>query len=76
MRDGSSLPIWFDLAEPLAEDVIIAKLRVKSETIIGEESAAIWDLFPRLQDVGARDIGHALSVGAGGTGRAKLRATS
>ena len=76
MRDGSSLPIWFDLAEPLAEDVIIAKLRVKSETIIGEESAAIWDLFPRLQDVGARDIGHALSVGAGGAGRAKLRATS
>ena len=76
MRDGSSLPIWFDLAEPLAEDVIIAKLRVKSETIIGEESAPIWDLFPRLQDLGARDIGHALSVGAGGTGRAKLRATS
>ena len=76
MRDGSSLPIWFDLAEPLAEDVIIAKLRVKSETIIGEESAAIWDLFPRLQDVGARDIGHALSVGAGSAGRAKLRATS
>ena len=76
MRDGSSLPIWFDLAEPLAEDVIIAKLRAKSDTIIGEASAAIWDLYPRLQDLGARDIGHALSVGAGGTGRAKLRATS
>ena len=76
MRDGSSLPIWFDLAEPLTEDVIIAKLRAKSDTIIGEASAAIWDLYPRLQDLGARDIGHALSVGAGGTGRAKLRATS
>ena len=76
MRDGSSLPIWFDMAEPLAGDVIIAKLRAKSDTIIGEASAAIWDLFPRLQDLGARDIGHALSVGAGGTGTAKLRATS
>ncbi len=76
MRDGSSLPIWFDLAEPLTEDVIIAKLRAKSDTIIGEASAAIWDLYPRLQDLGARDIGHALSVGAGGAGRAKLRATS
>ena len=76
MRDGNSLPIWFDLAEPLAEDVNIAKLRVKSDTIIGEASAAIWDLYPRLQDLGARDIGHALSVGVGGAGRAKLRATS
>ena len=76
LRDGSRLPVWFDLAEPLAEEVIIAKLRAKSDTIIGGTSAAIWGLYPQVQDLGARSIGHALSVAAGGAETVGLRATS
>ena len=76
LRDGSRLPVWFDLAEPLAEEVIIAKLRVKSDTIIGGTSAAIWGLYPQVQDLGARSIGHALSVAAGGAETGDLRATN
>jgi hypothetical protein len=64
------------LAEPLAEEVIIAKLRAKSDTIIGGTSAAIWGLYPQVQDLGARSIGHALSVAAGGAETVDLRATS
>ena len=76
LRDGSRVPVWFDLAEPLAEEVIIAKLRAKSDTIIGGTSAAIWGLYPQVQDLGARSIGHALSVAAGGAETVDLRATS
>ena len=76
LRDGSRLPVWFDLAEPLAEEVIIAKLRAKSDTIIGGTSAAIWGLYPQVQDLGARSIGHALSVAVGGAETGDLRATS
>ena len=76
LRDGSRLPVWFDLAEPLAEEVIIAKLRAKSDTIIGCTSAAIWGLYPQVQDLGARSIGHALSVAAGGAETVGLRPTS
>ena len=62
LKNGESLPIWFDLAEPLGENEIIAKLQAKSKTIIGDAGDAIWKLYPQLNDIGARDIGHALSL--------------
>ena len=36
------------------------KLRRKSSTIIGDAGAAIWDLHPRLGQLGARDIASAM----------------
>ena len=60
LMDGRSIPVWFDLADPFAPAVLAEKLRRKSSTIIGEASAAVWDLHPRLGQLGARDIAGAM----------------
>jgi len=60
LADGRAIPVWFDLADPFAPEVLAEKLQRKSSTIIGEASAAIWDLHPRLGQLGARDIAGAL----------------
>jgi len=58
--DGRVIPVWFDLADRLAPELLAEKLQRKSSTIIGEASAAIWDLHPRLGQLGARDIASAM----------------
>ena len=60
LTDGRAIPVWFDLADPFAPEVLAEKLQRKSSTMIGEASAAIWDLHPRLGQLGARDIADAL----------------
>ena len=60
LTDGRSIPVWFNLADPFAPEVLAEKLQRKSSTIIGEAGAAIWDLHPRLGQLGARDIAKAL----------------
>ena len=60
LTDGRTIPLWFDLAEPFTIEVLAAKLQRKSFTIIGEASAAIWNLYPRFGQLGARDIAAAL----------------
>ena len=56
LTDGRTIPLWFDLAEPFTTEVLAGKLKHKSSTIIGEASASIWNLHPRLEQLGARDI--------------------
>ena len=58
--DGRVIPVWFDLADRLAPELLAEKLQRKSSTIIGKASAAIWSLHPRLGQLGARDIAKAL----------------
>ena len=58
--DGRVIPVWFDLADRLAPEVLAEKLHRKSSTIIGDAGAAIWDLHPRLGQLGARDIASAM----------------
>ena len=60
LKDGRGIPVRFDLADPFAPDVLAEKLQRKSSTIIGDAGAAIWDLHPRLGQLGARDIAAAL----------------
>ena len=60
LTDGRAIPVWFDLADPLAPEVLAEKLHRKSSTIIGDAGAAIWDLHPRLGQLGARDIASAM----------------
>ena len=60
LTDGRTIPLWFDLAEPFTTEVLAEKLQRKSSTIIGEASAAIWNLYPRFGQLGARDITAAL----------------
>ena len=60
LTDGRAIPVWFDLADPFAPEVLAEKLQRKSSTIIGEASAAIWSLHPRLGQLGARDIASAM----------------
>ena len=60
LTDGRTIPLWFDLAEPFATEVLAEKLQRKSSTIIGEASAAIWNLYPCFEKLGARDIAAAL----------------
>jgi 2-methylcitrate dehydratase PrpD len=60
LTDGRAIPVWFDLADPLAPEVIAEKLKRKSTTIIGDAGAAIWNLHPRLGQLGARDIAGAM----------------
>ena len=58
--DGRTIPVWFDLANPFTPEVLAGRLQRKSSTIIGEASAAIWNLHHRLGQLGARDIAAAL----------------
>ena len=58
--DGRVIPVWFDLADRLAPEVLAEKLHRKSSTIIGDAGAVIWDLHPRLGQLGARDIASAM----------------
>ena len=60
LTDGRAIPVWFDLADPFAPEVLAEKLQRKSSTIIGDAGAAIWDLHPRLGQLGARDIASAM----------------
>ena len=60
LTDGRTIPLWFDLAEPFTTEVLAEKLQRKSSTIIGEASAAIWNLYPCFGQLGARDIAAAL----------------
>ena len=60
LTDGRAIPVWFDLADPFAPKVLAEKLQRKSSTIIGDAGAAIWDLHPRLGQLGARDIASAM----------------
>ena len=60
LTDGRAIPVWFDLADPFAPEVLAEKLQRKSSTIIGEAGTAIWDLHPRLGQLGARDIASAM----------------
>ena len=62
LTDGRAIPVWFDLADPFAPEVLAEKLQRKSSTIIGDAGAAIWDLHPRLGQLGARDIASAMLV--------------
>lgn len=56
LRDGHTIPIYFDLAEPLLPSVLEERLRRKSFTVIGAASAAVWELQPSLKQLGARGI--------------------
>lgn len=56
LKDGHTIPIYFDLAEPLVPSVLLERLRRKSFTVIGAASAAVWKLQPNLKQLGARDI--------------------
>ena len=67
LTDGRAIPVWFDLADPLAPEVIAEKLQRKSTTIIGDAGAAIWNLHPRLGQLGARDIAGAMLAAWHGT---------
>lgn len=60
LRDGRNLTVWFDLAEPFAPAALTDKLKKKSMTILGDAGTAIWDIHPRLGQLGARDIGAAM----------------
>ena len=60
LTDGRAIPVWFDLADPFAPEALAEKLQRKSSTIIGDAGAAIWDLHPRLGQLGARDIASAM----------------
>ena len=60
LTDGRSIPVWFNLADPFAPEVLAEKLQLKSSTILGEASAATWDLYPRLGKLGSRDIASAM----------------
>jgi len=69
LEDGRNIPVWFDLADPFSPAVLAAKLQQKSSTIIGDAATAIWDLHPRLDQLGARDVA-AVLVTAGGDAKA------
>ena len=67
LKDGCKIPIWFDLAAPLAPEALAEKLQRKSSTIIGNKSTAIWSLHGKFSQLGARDIG-AVLLAAGAEG--------
>jgi 2-methylcitrate dehydratase PrpD len=69
LTDGRGIPVWFDLADPFAPEVLAEKLQRKSSTMIGDTSSVIWDLHPRLGQLGARDVAGAL-LAAGAAGQA------
>ena len=60
LTDGRGIPVWFDLADPFSPNVLAEKLQRKLSTMIGDTSAVIWDLHPRLGQLGARDVAGAL----------------
>lgn len=60
LSDGSDITAAHDLDAPLPVDVLAARLRAKSEDILGAQGAALWDRFSQLSGVSARDLGRAM----------------
>ena len=59
LTDGRAIPVWFDLADPFAPEVLAEKLQRKSSTIIGE-AALPSGTFTRALGSLARDIASAM----------------
>lgn len=43
LRDGTRLAVAHDLAAPIADDVLAAKLRAKAVALLGDRGAVLWD---------------------------------
>ncbi len=57
MVDGTSVSIAHDLADPVAEEVLGARLRHKAICVIGKQGEEIWGMLPRLHSMSARELG-------------------
>lgn len=58
LSDGREIAMSHDLAAPLAEDVLAAKLREKSIAMIDDYGHKLWDKLPQLDtDLDARQLG-------------------
>ncbi|MEQ3709092.1 MAG: MmgE/PrpD family protein [Tateyamaria sp.] len=61
LSDGSEIPLHYDLAESMPEEILAFRLRHKAQAILGEEGAALWDMLDALETHSARAIGARLS---------------
>ena len=71
LRDESEIPFHYDLAEPMAEEVLARRLRSKAVAMLGQEGAALWDLADKLEKQSARDIGARLGQGNSSVAKTK-----
>ena len=60
LKDGTTLPIYHDLAARLPSEVLGGKLRAKAEAMIGARGASLWPEFRDLSVRSAREVGKAL----------------
>ena len=59
-KDGSDVPVAFDLMDPLPPQVLESKLRAKAMAIMADDGVAIWDQCGSLSGMTARDVGKLL----------------
>ena len=60
LKDGTTVPIYHDLAARLPHEVLAEKLRAKARAMIGERADFLWDGFRDLRARSAREVGEAL----------------
>ena len=64
LKDGTVIAMSYDLADPVAEDVLGRRLREKAKAMIGAEGDALWGLADGLDHLPARAIGARLAFSA------------
>lgn len=60
LKDGTTVPIYHDLAARLPHEVLADKLRAKARAMIGDRAGVLWDRFRDLRARSAREVGAAL----------------
>lgn len=61
LKDGSEVALHHDLADPIEEATLAARLRQKAEAMLGDEGASLWDMLDGLDAMPAREIGRRLN---------------
>ncbi|MEL7254937.1 MAG: MmgE/PrpD family protein [Pseudomonadota bacterium] len=74
LKDGSEVVLQHDLAAPIEEAALAARLRQKAEAMLGDEGAALWDMLSGLDAMPATSIGKILSRESGQSPGAESRA--
>ena len=64
LADGTTVPVYHDLAAPLPQAVLADKLAAKAQAMIGDRGTSLWQAFRDLAPVSARDVGKALRDGS------------
>jgi 2-methylcitrate dehydratase PrpD len=59
LKDGRSLNMTYDLAEPIPNDVLAIKLKTKADALIGDKALKVW-AFQDLEGKTAKDIGEVI----------------